>query len=977
MSRRQLFTIAPHGDFLELLADRVLDGTLLGDWPRTGAFWLSDVTIILPTRRARLALADIFARRGGGATLLPDIRTFGGDSAEEEPFLPPHDLPPIPRAASALERRLTLSYMVRQFALTAHAFANPPNAAEVLWLADSLAGVIDDLTIEGISRTALEKLVPEELAANWQQSLAFLAIVLDAWPALLAERGAIDAAAARNERLRRQAAAAPLIFGERPVIAAGSTGSIPATAALLGAIARLPRGALVLPGLDTTLSPAQHQALLDGGNAEGHPKYGLAKLLRRLGAGIADVVELAGEAPRTSLIRTALAPPAETAFWPMARKNLDIEVALDGVSILAAPNADLEARAIALAARQALAESRTVGIVCRDQTLARRIGVELMRHDIHVDDPAGTPLHLSPAGRLVRQLVAVVSSGFAPVDTIALLRHRAVQLGFDRLEVGRLADRLDLKLRGARPLPGLAGLHALADSDELHELLDRLGLALAPLSGLLDLAETDAPAFAAALGATVDGLGKPDDLPGIDAFRLWVRELAGLELRGAAFPPADLEPVLEALMAGASVSTGERRRDDIHIWGELEARLQHPDLMILAGVNEDIWPAAADPGLWLSRGMRIGLGLEPPERQQGLAAHDFEMAVGNRQVLIAYAERVGTSPALPSRLVQRLDALVGREHAALLRARAAVWLGAARALDGVGATPNPAVRPAPKPPASLRPRRLSVTEIETLMRSPYDIYARHVLKLRRLDPLGQMPEAKERGTMIHEVFAQFVERHDVESADAPAQLMALAEESFAGLDAIAERRDIWLSRFARTAEQFLDYERERNRSVERRFAERKGEWILGEFTLSGRADRLDLLADGTLEILDFKTGAVPSTRAMKEFDAPQLLLEAAMAKAGAFPDVPARAAGALTYIKIGLGPEAFDVKNFVLAAETSLDEMVESAARRMRRHVEALLLKDDLPMAAAVRPDINRRYAGDYDHLARTDEWTLTAGAGE
>ncbi len=211
MSRRGLYTIAPHGRFLDLLADRVLDGRLLGGWERSGPFWLSDVTIILPTRRSRLVLAELFATRLGGAALLPDIRTFGGESAEEEPFLPPVESEALPPEASILERRLTLSRLVRQFALSADGFASPPNAAEVLTLADSFGQLIDDLTIEDGDLTKLDPLMEGSLAENWQDVLRFLEPALDAWPTILAERGQIDGAERRNRQLRKQAATAPLL----------------------------------------------------------------------------------------------------------------------------------------------------------------------------------------------------------------------------------------------------------------------------------------------------------------------------------------------------------------------------------------------------------------------------------------------------------------------------------------------------------------------------------------------------------------------------------------------------------------------------------------------------------------------------------------------------------------------------------------------------------------------------------------------
>jgi ATP-dependent helicase/nuclease subunit B len=978
MRRDSLFSIAPHAPFLPTLVDRVLDGTLLRGFPREGAFWLADVTIILPTRRSRLALAAEFAKKLGGAVLLPDIRTFGGEHAEEEPFLPPYDMPPAAPAASPLERRLALSQLVRLFAERAGSFATPPSASEVFWLADSLGTVIDDLTIEGVPASALRELVPDELAGNWQQILQFLEVALTYWPAALNERGKTDAAEARNERLARQAEAAKHLYGDRPVIAAGSTGSIPATANLLAAIADLPRGTLVLPGLDTSFSPEQHEIMLKGEVTQGHPQFVLMKLLRQLGAAVSEVTELAGDHPRTTLVRAALAPASETPAWAAQREAIDLATALDGVSILAAPNADTEARAIALAARDSLAAGKTVGIIARDQTLARRISVELKRYGVNADDAAGTPLYQSGAGRLARQILAVAASNFAAVDTVALLRNAAVNLGRERREVWRAADDLDWQLRRKRPLAGLAGLHGLSDKEELHELLTALGTALAPITALVAKPSLNAADLAAALVATIDGLIGEADLPGIPEFRRWAEEVASLGPVGTSFPPLFLDSVLSALLTGATAAGLPTERDDIAIWGELEARLQSPDLMILAGVNEDIWPPVADPGPWLSRGMRIGIGLEPPERRQGQAAHDFAMAAGNAQVLIAYAQRIGTSPALPSPLVQRLDAFIGESNAKALRARGATWLRQAEAIDYAG-IPRPAPRPAPNPPATIRPRRLSITEIEPLMRSPYDIYAKHVLGLRRQEPLGTEPSARERGTMIHGVFEKAVEaRLDLESSEALREMMGMAQQAFAGLDAIKERRDIWLKRFERAAVQFLAYERARDDDITERHAEKKGEWKFPgiDFTLVGKADRLDIKRDGTLEIIDFKTGGVPAPGDMRAFDAPQLLLEAAMANAGILEEIGARATSELTYIKIGLGPAAFQVTPFRLRNGMTLMDAVDEIVRRTQAHVDAFLLHE-LPMTARIRPRVEtgrKSFPGDYDHLARTDEWTLTAG---
>lgn len=1011
-----LYSIAPHAPFLPTLVERILDGTLLPGWDRSGPFWLSDVTIILPTSRARLSLAEQLARRGVG--LMPDLRTLGDSTEEEEPFLVA-EFPPAPPAASSLERRLALSRLVALWAGSPdgrRAFSSPPTAAEILSMAGSLGELIDDLVTEERTAADLRAIAPDlaaDLGEYWQQTLRFLDIALTYWPERLLQAGKDDASRLRGRRLDRQAALAPQMFGDRPVIVAGSTGSIPATARLLKAIDSLERGAVVLPGLDCRLTPTQHEALLAIDKApHGHPQYGLARLLRRLGAAVSDVTELApdGDDSRTRLVLTALALPDDTARWPELRAQ-DLDMALghatQGLAIIDARNEDEEARAVAIAARAGLVQDRTVGIVTPDRNLARRIAAELKRFDIVVDDAAGTPLFQSAAGRLARQLLAVAAGGCAAVDVMALLRNRAASFGLERWKVGHLADDIELGLlRGQRAAPGLDGLRKLLADNvsgytahparrlgerhvaEIEDLLDRLEAALQPLHALFGQPDIAASDLAQAICTVLDAVSGDANLAGRREMAAWGEQMAAQAGEGHRFAPRSLETVLAALMAGFSVRTSEDRRQDIAIWGRLEARLMNPDLLILAGLNEDVWPEVADPGPWLSRGMRLAAGLEPPERRQGQAAHDFAQALGNDQVIVAYAGRVGTSPAQPSRLLQRLAAYAGyaddngsskknktdederSRWVDIWKARGGKWIEQARRLDAAEAV-VPAPRPAPNPPAAVRPRKLSVTQIETLMRSPYDIYARTVLRLAPIDPLGETADARERGNTVHAILSRFVEEgHDVMAATAPQMLRRLAEEEFGKLHVSAEVRAIWLRRFETAAQQFLEFEQDRNAGVRRRHAEIKGEWQLPiGFTLTGRADRVDEMVDGTLEIMDFKTGSVPQPVTMRAFEAPQLLLEAAMARAGALEGIAPADSSALTYVKIGLGPDAFQPRAFSLASEHDVMSAAHEIERRMQAHVEHFLFRDT-PMPARLLPLKTQRFPGPYDHLSRMAEWT-------
>ena len=997
--RQNLFTIAPDAPFLPTLAAHIVDGTLLAGWSRDTPFWLTNVTVLLPTRRACAALAEAF--RPFRLGLLPDIRALGDQDEEAAPFLPPIDMPPDPAAMPAPVRRLILARLVAHWAKQpgTSGFATPPSPAETFRLADSLGTLIDDLIIERVAPDALRAIAPENLAANWQQTLDFLEIALTRWPEILAAYGTVDPATLRNRRLERQAETLSVLYGDRPVIAAGSTGSQAATADLLRAIARLDRGSIVLPGLDASLSVADLATLADAARSpHAHPQYGVVRLLAQLGARPDAVTELAPQPrpTRTRIVRRALALADGTARWTQDRARLApaFADALAGVAVLAAPGEEIEARAIAIAARGALQQGKSVGIVSPDRNLARRIAAELQRFDIAVDDAAGTPLFQSPASRLVRALLTVASERFAAVQLMALLRNRATTLSTSRAETSRLADLIELGLlRGQPPATGLAGLRRALEANRagtldhprrrltaddyvaVAALLDRLEAALAPLCALLTTPLIDVPRLADALRtaflavAAVDH-GEPAPLIGREAFLDWAGVHAVAADAGPVFPALGLDSLLAALMTGREVRAARPVRSDIAIWGRLEARLLRADVTILAGLNEDVWPEPADPGPWLGRGMRLAAGLEPPERRQGQAAHDFEMAIGGGEVLLAFASRRGTSPALPSPLLQRLDAFIGARHAKILRAAGQGWIDAARRIDDAP-PPEPARRPAPRPALALRPRQLSVTEIETLVRSPYDLYARHVLRLIPLAPLGEAPGARERGTVIHQVFAKFVVEHgDFDAPDAPLRLRRLAEEAFATLDTIPEQQAIWLRRFERAAEQFLAFERARSPEIAERHAEAEGLWTWPNgFRLSGRADRIDLRHDGRFEIIDYKTGSVPDRTAMQLFLAPQLPLEAAMVDADAFPSLKSRTAEALSYIKVGLGPEAFLPRPYAGPDGMSLADAIVAVSRSAQGHVDALLLHDDLPLLPRVLPDVKRRYAGPYEHLARLGEW--------
>ncbi|MGJ8528580.1 double-strand break repair protein AddB [Maritalea sp.] len=1012
MQHQKLFSIAPHAPFLPTLATALMAGDLLPNWPRDDPFWLSDITIYVPTKRARLALIDELLELNAGSQLLPNIFTLGeGDDAENAFFTDP-DVDSF-NVTSKLYRTTILSQLIEKWAAVAQktgqpGFSSPPSMVEILAMAQSLGGLIDDFLTEEIRFDRIKQLVPEELAENWQQTLQFLEIAFEAWPAHLAEVGQIDAALLRRQRFDFASQSLPIRYGDRPVIAAGSTGSVPATARFLAAISKLNNAAIVLPGFDVAMSANEHEHLIDPDNeCHAHPQYGMAKLLRKIGEGPAAVQALGKEnSARSTILNATLARPERTSEWHQDRAKITddrMDQALEHLGILALDNMDHEARAIALAAREAVEKNQNVGIISPDRDLARRIKVELERFDIVIDDSAGMPLSQSPAGRWLRQLLAALQSNFKPVDLVAFLANRNVRLGRTRSEISRLRELLDVStLRGTRGLNGLQGLRELiADNVEgklkrtprklkdeeafaLTNLLDDIEAAISPVC---DDGETvwNISKLARNIPELVQNICGTDAaqsgmFQGVTELLQWAEDLARCTHFSPTSRPADVIASINLLMQNITVRPPETTRQDVQIWGRIEARLLQADLMILAGLNEGVWPEIAEPGPWLSRGMKLGLNLDPPERKVGLAAHDFLMGMGANKLLVTYAKRRGTSPADPSRFIQRLEAFLGEDHTKALYEKTKYFHTLLIDLDGVE-NPKLASRPLPQPFANIRPKRLSITEIETLIRDPYAIYAKHVLGLKKLRALGAAPDAAERGDLIHDVLGKFVEQgHDFTAPDAHDQLMQLAQVVYQRLDDVADRRDIWLRRFSSIAEKVIAFEVERNPKIEQRFAEKFGQVALPigseMFEIYGYADRIDILKGNGAELIDFKTGSIPKPKEMQNFLSPQLPMEAIIARHAGFDDVPKTDADALTYIKLSHGPNPFGVTNFA-AGKLSLESLIDDYWRHFSSFAEVMLMRDETAMAAQLLPKENQHFAGDYDHFARQKEWMIDQGDDE
>ena len=1022
----RVFTIPAGAPFLATLAEALLSGRLgpvAGDDPLA----LADVTVLLPTRRAVRAFRDaLIDRIGGEAAILPTIRPIG-DIDEEDHLLAAADEATaerlaVPPAISRLDRRLALSELTLAWGRAVgraplalapdEPLAIPASAANATRLAGDLARLIDDMETAGIAWDGLARLVPDDHARYFQITLDFLKIVAEQWPAYLAEIGRADPAVRRDRLIRAAAERLTRAEPPPPIVAAGSTGTIPATAALLKAIARLPTGAVVLPGLDQGLDAGGWAAIGDPADptaaAHGHPQFGLKQLIAAIGIAREDVVALAADpaAARTRLVSEAMRPAETVDAWAGGAVDAD---ALAGVDLIVARNEQEEATAIAIAIREAVERPDvTVALVTPDRTLARRVAVELARWRLTVDVSAGAPLDREPTGVFARLIAEGAVSDGDPARLLALAKHPLAAFGMGRQDCRRAARALEIALfRGHRVTGGVtaiaAALAAARTRDDRHtprarrqltardwrlaeRLADRLAGALGPLEAALGAGSEVTAAGATELLLDALAAAARDDTG--DDSALWQASggeaLAGLltglveepEGRNLAMSPGDYPFFAAALLQDVVVPRPAGADPRIHIWGTLEARLQSVDLIVLGGLDEGVWPTATRTDPWLSRAMRAEIGLPPPERRLGLAAHDFAQAMAAPRVVVSRAEKRGGTPTVESRWLQRLHALTGDEAAMAMAERGARYVALARDIDWVKPVDvRPVKRPEPRPPVAARPDRLSVTEIETLVRDPYAIYARRVLKLEELDPLGRVPDYALRGSLIHQALAEFTRSWTgAYDAAAAAALNEAGRRVLAEIAGFPDVHAIWSFRFANMARWLVAWEAHRSPEIAARNAEIEGEVAIAltgrPFHLRGRADRIDLRHDGSLEIFDYKTGTPPSATQLIVGFAPQLGLEAAMAKRGGF-DATFAGRGIARLAWIGLGRIGRDepVRSAVEQKKTADGVAAEVFARFTA--LIAAFADPERGYVSRARPMFETRYESPYDHLARVREWGL------
>lgn len=952
----KIFNISASNCFVETLAAKLLDDC------KNNLLALADILILLPNRRACRTLAEAFVhQRGLTPTLLPQMHAIG-DIKEDELILSGRksfqQFLNIPPAISPLERSMLFMRLImgryQEFGL------EKISLSQSCYLAQELGNLLDSAALQNLDWENLQHLVPEEYAVHWQETLKFLEIITRYWPQILSERGVIDASLKKNILIETQSNIWEIERPQKRIIIAGSTAVSPAMKQLVKTVMGLSNGEIYLAGLDTWLEDDAWEQI-----DETHPQYELKQLLDYLQISRDQVVPLVSpyNPDKEKLISEIMRPASSSHRWLNLKGKLAPK-ALSGLKLIECDDDKTESLSIAILIRKILeTPGKTVALITPDRILARRVTCELKRWNIHVDDSAGIPLAQTSWGIFMRLCIAALLPDAGREQVLALVKNPLFALGYNYNILSTLINHLEKDLWRS-DIPNqeaqifLKNIHDAAQN--MINLLSR------PKAELKDLLTTHI--------LLAEKLATTDLSPGQE--RLWQNEDGQ---KGSSFMAEWLEKssslgeietdeylsLFEAMMSGLMVQTRHKTHPRIRILGPIEARLNHFDSVVLGGFNEGTWPLSISSDPWMSRPMKHKFGFDLPERQIGVLGLDFSNLLGAQEIYLTRAKMSDGTPTSKSRWWMRLETVVqalGIEPSSLF---AYDIMSLASSLD----IPDSFIKilpPSPHPPVSSRPRKMSVSAFEKLLRDPYSVFAEYILKLKPLGDLSPIADASDFGNIIHKVLEEFGHSYPSDfPPDAKEILLSLGEKAFATSGFAEEKQAFWRPKFAKMADWIINQETLYRKDIAKLHNEVWGSLKIhdlpgGEFEIYAKADRIDETTDNKLNIIDYKTGRARSIKEVKSGYAPQLPLEAMIASSGGFEGIKATEINSLMYWRLG---------REIVCINEDVNDIIEQTKQHLK---EVINLFDFETTGYLSRP--NPKSApeySDYEHLSRVREWSI------
>ncbi|EUK17683.1 double-strand break repair protein AddB [Commensalibacter papalotli (ex Servin-Garciduenas et al. 2014)] len=1007
--------------FLEILAKRwMTEVQNQPDMIRQGI-------ILVPNQRTVKALIDTFLRiTKGKPILLPRIMSIGAID-ESALILKGEHVFSLPPAVDPILRTSLLTKLIMRMD---QSLEHKEQAGEIWKLACSLAELMDEAEWADCSlHEALPKAVDGEYAEHWQNILKFLTIITDIWPQWLLDNQVMNPIARKVALLRIQAHYWQELGSNEPVWAVGFIDARPAVVELLSSIMQMSKGKLIVTGIQEDLPEDIWSDL-----SLTHPYAEMAKMFTALGVKRFDFQIWQDEETRLvpfervkAFQQTLL--PAELLDQWLADQDT---VSLPNCYLSEPRDQQQEAVSIALIIRDALKQpEKIVALVTPDRNLAMRVALELGRWGIVADDSAGEPLYKTPAAILLSLLTRACIEKFTPVSLLSLLKHPFVCCGYVHKTCREYTRLLEVNILRQFAASGLETIgyatrqriaelelshpeylgeqstQFLAHASEILNLIHLLERFMAPL--LEGAYKRSADQWAIALVEVAEALTSNVEQAGEEL--LWTAEEGNAlaeHLRNiiaeaqilADITLQEFEGILNASYTGMIVHTRRvlRGRKDkelhprVYIWGLIEARLQVVDMVILGGLSEGVWPPVIDSGPWISRPMRTKMGIPLPDAEVGRSAYDFMLLCCSvPEIVLSVPLQRDNAPVVPSRWITRLKAWLKGRDGVIVEHPALSW---AKLLDQPKGAANPIAPPRPTPPLVWRPKSISITDVEYWLKDPYEIYAKRILKLRKIVGLEEDRSASIFGNVVHDGLKRAYQQIGWDEGKVQECMIQALEER---RDIIPSMREWWRSRVLKIAQWVYAQEQERRnqKNFGCVYSEISGSYDFSEetgiaFTLRGIADRIDLNYDGTIEIFDYKTGQAPSIESVQKGNSPQLILEAVMAYRGAFgPNLADKIIIQLYYwsLKGGLdndkqikiGKKIKDKSGQEVSIEANISQLMQDHWQALIRLIQRYN-DPKQPYLSRPRPYLFDKSSsggvprfGDYVHLARVLEWSSMA----
>ncbi len=933
--------------------------------------YIANINLFVNTKRLLESIKKSFLIRSPG--FLPKIFSV----TDLRPLAIEH---PFPGLLNLQKEQLNLNELIKEY-LALSPSTSPISASYEL--ANDLMDLRNEMYSENVSVEKLRSLSKENISSHWQHSLEFLNIIFEYWSK---DIGDVPIEAINLEIISILDKKWRLNPPQYPIIIAGSTGSRGITKSFIKLVSKQQKGLIVLPGFDFSQTKEVWDSFQKSKDFEDHPQFRYFELLNELSINPKNIKNWKNEkiapTPRNQLVSLALRPAPVTDQWlEEGPKLTELKSATSGLTLIEAPTSRDEANAIALCIRKAVKENKSISLITPDQNLLRQVNAALGRWNLIPDDVAGKSLSVTPIGIFLRQIIRLIGQEITAENLIPLLKNpltnsggaergkhmnlvRSIELNLreNQNRSGEILEFLSKKLNESKKSNDTSWLHWVQNSLESLQTMRT-----ASLTDFLEVLIRTGEQFS----------NGPLEKKGL----LWLENsgeraknvLNDLLNAGSKIKILDISEfsnILNFILNKEVVRETVNVHPLIKFWGTLDARISNTEITILGGMNEGIWPQIKNADHWLNRSMRKEAGLLSQERKVGLLAHDFQQGINNNTVIITRSERIDDTPSVPSRWLNRITNLLkglgtdGRNQLDEMKTRGNFWLNLAKAVEEPRQNMTPAERPSPVPPLAVRPKHLSVTQIEKLIRDPYSIYARYVLKLKKLQPLKKQANVLLRGNVIHKIMQKFSElTKNNQNLLNSLELIKLSEDIFSKEVPWPAIRSVWKIQFKKTIPLFLEAEKLRRQNASPLFFEHPGSTFLSEvgITLTAIADRIDKNRLNELLIYDYKSGKPPTLKQLETFHK-QLILEALIAENGGFKNIPAAPVISICYISLN---NAHPNTEKIITREDI--EKIKNEITQLVSYYHS----DITGFTARLRME-KLEIVSDYDHLSRYGEWDET-----